>query len=336
MRASIGYDVRHIFILVLPSYIIDAIRPKLDEKMSELIITLVCSKCEGTNIVRDAIAGELVCGDCGLVIQEDIIDRGAEWKAFTYQEELSRARAGGPTRFSHYDKGLSTIIRVDRDAYGRLLSSKVRRQMWRLRNWQIRSRVHTSQSRNLSQAMNELQRMSEKLNISSSVQEMAAVIYRKALNKDLIRGRNIAAIVAGSLYVACRFTKIPRTLKEITEVSLRDKKEIARAYRLIVRTLKMRMPIDNPIDYVTKVAEKAGVSSDVEGLAIKIIRDAREKHVAMGKDPAGLAAAALYIASKIRKEKATQTHLAKAANVTEVTVRNRAKDLRKRLHSDSS
>ncbi len=307
-------------------------RFKLDEKMSEQIVTqVVCSECESTNIVRDLIAGELVCGDCGLVIQENILDRGAEWKAFTHQEEVSRARAGSPTKYSHYDKGLSTVIHVDRDAFGRLLSPKVRRQMWRLRRWQIRSRVHASQSRNLSQAMNELQRLSEKLHISSSVQEMAAVIYRKALNKDLIRGRNIASVVAGSLYVACRFTKIPRTLKEIAEASLRDQKEIARAYRLIVQTLKMKMPIDNPMEYVTKIAEKAGISSDVEGLAIKIIQNAKNKHVTMGKDPTGLAAAALYMASKIKRKKTTQSSLAKAANITEVTVRNRAKDLGKKL-----
>ncbi len=300
--------------------------------MSEQIVTQpVCSECKSRNIVMDTIAGELVCGDCGLVITENIVDPGAEWKAFTPQEKLSRARVGGPTKYSHYDKGLSTVIRVDRDAFGRLLPAKVRRQMWRLRTWQIRSRVHASQSRNLSQAMNELQRLSEKLHISSSVQEMAAVIYRKALKEDLIRGRNIAAIVAGSLYAACRFTKIPRTLKEIAEASVRDQKEIARAYRLIVQTLKMKMPIDNPIDYVTKIAERAGVSSYVEGLAIKIIRDAKNRHVAMGKDPTGLAAAALYIASKIKKEKTTQSKLAKAANVTEVTIRNRTKDLRKKV-----
>ena len=302
-----------------------------EQTHARVVTHIVCSECKSTNIVRDITAGELVCGDCGLVIQENILDRGAEWKAFTHQEELSRARAGGPTKYSHYDKGLSTVIHVDRDAFGRLLSPKVRRQMWRLRTWQIRSRVHTSQSRNLSRAMSELERLSEKLHISSSVQEMAAVIYRKALNKNLVRGRNIAAIAAGSLYAACRFTKIPRTLKEIEEVSLRDQKEIARAYRLIVQNLKMKMPIDNPIDYVTKIAEKAGVSSDVEGMAIKIIRDAKNRHVAMGKDPTGLAAAALYIASKIKKEKKTQGHLAKAANVTEVTIRNRTKDLMKSL-----
>jgi len=180
--------------------------------------------------------------------------------------------------------------------------------------------------------MNELQRLSEKLHIPSSVQEMAAIIYRKALNKGLVRGRSIAAIVAGSLYAACRFTKTPRTLKEITEASLRNHKEISRAYRLIVLNLKMKMPIDNPLDYVTKIAEKTEVSSDVEGLAIKIIRDAKSKHAAMGKDPSGLAAAALYIASKFKKVKITQSHLAKAADVTEVSIRNRKNDLMKRLN----
>ena len=184
--------------------------------------------------------------------------------------------------------------------------------------------------------MSELQRLSEKLYIPSSVQEMAAVIYRKALKKRLVRGRNIASIVAGSLYAACRFTRIPRTLKEIAEASPRPQKEISRAYRLIVRTLKMKMPIDTPMDYVTKIAEKAGVSSEIEGLAIKIIQDAKKKHVTMGKDPSGIAAAALYVASKLKKEKITQSQLAKAANLTEVTIRNRKRDIMKKLNLNFS
>jgi transcription initiation factor TFIIB len=161
---------------------------------------------------------------------------------------------------------------------------------------------------------------------------MASVIYRKALKKDLVRGRSIAAIVAGSLHTACRFTKTSRTLREIAEASLRHQKEIAAAYRLIVRTLKMKMPIDDPMNYVTKIAEKAKVSSDVEGVAIKIIRNAQSKLATMGKDPSGLAAAALYIASKLKKEKISQTQLAKAADTTEVTIRNRRKELEKRLN----
>ena len=152
----------------------------------------------------DIEMGELVCGNCGLVIEENALDRGAEWGAFTNQEKESRERVGVPTRYYQSDKGLSTVILVDRDAFGRPLSPEVRRQMWRLRRWQIRSSFGASKYRNLSQAMDELQRLSEKLHIPSSVREMAAVIYRKALDKDLIRGRCIAAIVAGALYAACR------------------------------------------------------------------------------------------------------------------------------------
>ncbi len=294
----------------------------------------MCPECGGTNLVRDMEMGESVCGGCGLVIQEGILDQGAEWRAFTPQERRSRARVGAPTRYFHYDKGLSTVIRVDRDAFGRPLSPKVKRQMWRLRRWQLRSSYHASRDRNLSKAMNELQRLSEKLHIPSSVQEMAAVIYRKALNQNLVQGRSIAAMVAGALYSACRFTKTPKTLKEITAVSTGDSK-VSRAYRLIVQSLKMMMPIDDPLDYVTKIAEKANVSSEVEGLAIKIIRDAKTKHATMGKDPSGLAGAALYIACKLRKEKITQSHLAKAADITEVTIRNRKRELIESLDLNS-
>jgi transcription initiation factor TFIIB len=300
--------------------------------MSKQTVTQArCPECKSIGMVRDVEMGEFVCGNCGLVIEESIINRGAEWRAFTPQESKFRARAGAPTKYSHYDKGLSTTIRVERDALGHPLSPKVRRQMWRLRRLHLRSNVHASKDRNLYRAMSELQRLSEKLHIPSSVQEMAAVIYRKTLDKDLVRGRSIKAMVAGSLYVACRFVKMPRTLKEITEASPRHLKEISRAYRRIVQNLKIEMPIDNPIDYVTKIAEKAGVSSDVEGLAFKIIRTAKNKHATVGKDPSGLAAVALYMASKLKKEKTKQTLLAKAAGVSEVTLRNREKELIQKL-----
>ena len=160
---------------------------------------------------------------------------------------------------------------------------------------------------------------------------MAAIVYRKALNEGLVRGRSIGGMVAGALYASVRFTKLPRTLKEISEASQRTSKEIARSYGVIVRNLDMRMPIDDPADYVTKVADKAKMSSDVEGLAIQLIRAAKKNYATTGKDPSGLAAAALYLSARMLKEKTTQARLAKAANVTEVTVRNRKRDLMKSL-----
>ena len=299
--------------------------------MTKQIVTVRCPECGSTNLVADSEMGEYVCGRCGLVIEENIPSHEAEWRAFTLQERDARARAGTPTDYSHYDKGLSTVIRVERDAFGRPLSPQVKQQMWRLRRWQTRSKVHASQSRNLMLAMSELQRLSDILHIPSSVHDMAAIIYRKTLNEGLVRGRSISGMVAGALYAAIRFSKLPRTLKEIAEASQRTQKEIARSYSVIVRNLDMRMPIDDPTYYVTKVAEKAKVSSDVEGLAIHLIKIAKKNYATTGKDPSGLAAAILYLSARMLKEKVTQARLAKAANVTEVTVRNRKRDLMKSL-----
>jgi len=291
-----------------------------------------CPECGSTNVVHDYDTGETICGGCGLVLREQMMDKGPEWRAFTQEEKASRSRVGVPTSYSVHDKGLSTAIgRVDRDAFGRKLPLSTRLQMWRLRKWQIRSRVHSSVDRNLAQAMAELDRLSDKAYIPGPVKEKAAVIYRKALDKGLVRGRSIAAIAAASLYAACRTTRTPRTLREIAEASFVDKKDVARCYRLLLRDLKIRMPIADPLTYVSKIAERTGISGQTQGVAIKILHEAKRKRASAGKDPMGLAAAALYIACLQRNEKKTQKDIAEAAGVTEVTVRNRYKSLRRQL-----
>ena len=120
-----------------------------------------CPECSSNNLVHDNDTGETICGDCGLVVYEQMMDKGPEWRAFTSEEKASRSRVGMPTSYSIHDKGLSTTIsQVDRDAFGRKLPMSTRLQMWRLRKWQIRSRVHSSVDRNLAQAMGELERLS--------------------------------------------------------------------------------------------------------------------------------------------------------------------------------
>ncbi len=294
-----------------------------------------CPQCGSPDLIKDKEMGEVACSKCGLVISDDMLDRRPEWRAFTLEEKRSRRRTGAPVDYSHYDKGLSTIIRPNRDAFGRPLPLKVKRQMWRLRKWHIRSRIHASDYRNLMRAMNELERLSEKLRLPSSVQEMAAVIYRKALDKGLVRGRSIASIAAAALYVACRSTKTPKTLNEVVDASLRGRKDIARSYRLLLRTLRMKMPIHDPLDYISKFAEKAGISGGVQGFAVKILREAKRKRLIMGKDPMGVAAAVLYIACQLKGEEVTQKQIADVAEVTEVTIRNRKKELMKKLDIDS-
>jgi len=292
-----------------------------------------CPECGSSNLVHDYDTGETVCGDCGLVLYEQMMDKGPEWRAFTQEEKASRSRVGVPTSYSVHDKGLSTAIsQVDRDAFGRKLPLSTRLQMWRLRKWQIRSRVHSSVDRNLAQAMAELDRLSDKVYIPPPIKEKAAVTYRKALDKGLVRGRSIAAIAAAALYAACRGTGTPRTLREIAEASLVDKKDVARCYRLLLRELDIHMPIADPLTYISKIAERTGISGKTQGIAIQILREARKKRAAAGKDPMGLAAASLYIACLKNNEKKTQKDIAEAAGVTEVTVRNRYKTLKKQLN----
>ena len=257
--------------------------PKVPQRLAEN-----CPECASKNLVHDYDTGETICGGCGLVLYEQMLDKGPEWRAFTQQEKTSRSRVGMPTSYSIHDKGLSTTIsQVDRDAFGRKLPLSTRLQMWRLRKWQIRSRVHSSIDRNLAQAMGELDRLSGKVSISPPIKEKAAVIYRKALDKGLVRGRSISGIAAASLYAACRQSGAPRTLSEIAEASLVDKKDVARCYRLLLQELDFHMPIADPLTYVSKIAEKNGVSGKTQGTAIAILREARTKTVCSRKRPDG-------------------------------------------------
>jgi transcription initiation factor TFIIB len=291
----------------------------------------VCPQCGSPNLVTDGTNGEVVCSQCGLVIVEDILNQAPEWRAYTLEQRRSKSRTGAPIRYSHFDKGLHTTIQGFKDASGHQLSTKAKRRAWRLRKWHNRTRVRDSRNRNLMQAMNELQILSERLHVSSSIKELAAVIYRKALDEDLIRGRSIAAIVAASMYVACRFTKMPKTLNDIAEVSARSRGEVSRAYRLLVQTLKIEMPSHDPLSYVSRIAEKTKISGNVQGVAVKILQKAKRKRITVGKDPAGVAAAVLYIACQIKGKNVTQKEIAEAAGRTEVTLRNRKKEIIKKL-----
>lgn len=308
-----------------------SITPEISKPQHHLIEK--CPECTSKNLIHDYDTGETICGDCGLVLYDQMLDKGPEWRAFTQEEKASKSRVGAPTSYSIHDKGLSTVIsQVDRDAFGRKLPVATRLQMWRLRKWQIRSRVHSSSDRNLAQAMSELDRLSGTMNIPTQIKEKAAVIYRRILEKGLVRGRSINAIAAASLYAACRRNETPRTLREISEASLVNKKDVARCYRLLLQELDVHMPIADPLTYVSKIAEKNGISGKTQGTAIAILRAARRKRVVSGKDPMGLAAAALYIACLQNSEKITQKDIAEAAGVTEVTIRNRYKALKTQLN----
>ena len=295
----------------------------------------VCPECGSGKIIQDGGSGETVCEGCGLVIAEPAINTGPEWRAFTQKEIETRTRVGLPLSFSVHDKGLSTMIGpIGQDALGRRLPQDTKYKMFRLKQWNTRSMRNASKDRNLSHAMSELQKTSEKLHIPSIVQERAAVIYRKALKRGVVRGRSISTMVASSIYVACRMTQTPRTLVEVERHSSIDKKDISRCYRFLLRELDLRMPVPRAKLRVPKIASAVELSEDTQRKAINILGEADRLRITSGKAPMGMAAAALYLACVMNGENRTQKVLAEASGVTEVTIRNRYKDLKSSLDLD--
>ncbi len=293
------------------------------EQESESTGQQTCPECESESITSDG-GGELVCEDCGLVIEDENIDRGPEWRAFNHSERQSKSRVGAPTTQTMHDKGLTTQIDwKDKDAYGRSLSSEKRSQMHRLRKWQERIRTKDAGERNLQFALSEIDRMASALGVPRSVREVASVIYRRALNEDLIRGRSIEGVATACLYAACRQEGIPRSLEEVSDVSRVEQKEIGRTYRYVAQELELKMEPVDPKQYVPRFASELELSEEVQSKANEIIDTTAEQGLLSGKSPTGYAAAAIYAASLLCNEKKTQREVADVAQVTEVTIRNR-------------
>jgi len=296
---------------------------------------LVCPICNSKNIIKDYERAEIVCADCGCVLQQNLFDTGPEWRAFDHEQRVKRSRVGAPITYTIHDKGLSTVIDWrNKDSYGKEISAERRAQLYRLRKWQRRIRVSDASERNLAYALSELDRIASKLGLPRNVRENAAMLYRGAVEKGLIRGRSIEGVAAAALYAACRICKVPRTLDEIAEVSRVDRKEIGRTYRFLTRELNIKLAPTSPIDYVPRFASELNLPGEVESKAIAILQKASEKGLTSGRGPTGVAAAAIYIASVLHGTRRTQREVADVAGVTEVTIRNRYKELTEHLDID--
>jgi len=287
-----------------------------------------CARCSKNSMMTDNVTGEKFCENCGYVDSSPIVDSSQEWRSFA-DDTGNRARAGSPTSLTMHDMGLATIINPqNRDATGKPLSASMKSTIERLRTWDSRSQIHDPSDRNLRLAFSELNRLKDKLSLSDSVVEKAAYIYRKAMDKKLVKGRSISGMIGSALYAACRDTEIPRTLKDVASASNVKKKDIARCYRLLVKELDLKMPVTDPIQCVARIASMINISEKTKRYAIKILKTAQKNKESSGKHPMGLAAAALYLSCVKNGEDKTQRDVAEAANVTEVTIRNRYKGLK--------
>ena len=306
-----------------------------DKEKQKIEETVKCPECNNSFIIRDQSRAELICRNCGLVIDEDLIDYAPEWRAFDSEQREKRSRVGAPMTYMIHDKGLSTMIDwKNRDSYGKSIPTRNRAQIYRLRQWQRKIRISNSVEKNLMVALSALDRMSSGLSLPRAVRETAAMIYRKAALKNLIRGRSAEGITAASLYAACRQCNVPRTLDEISKAAHMSKKEIGRSYRFISRELKLKLLPTSPQDYISRFCSELKFSSDVQAKTLEILKEAAKHELTSGRGPTGIAAASIYISSILCGERRTQSEISEVACVTEVTIRNRYKELAEKLDID--
>jgi transcription initiation factor TFIIB len=288
-----------------------------------------CIRCGKSSLLTDGVTGEQFCSKCGFVISEKVNESGPERRSFSTQGGADTARTGAPTSLTIHDRGLSTVINpANKDATGRPLSSSMKSTITRLRTWDSRSQSNVSEDRNLKQALTELNRLKDKLAVSSNILEKAAYLYRKALEKKLVRGRSISSMIAASLYAACRDAETPRTLNDVADAANVKRKDISKCYRLLHKELELKMPVVDSTQLIARISSKLEIPEKIKRYAVKVLQEAQERKESAGKDPMGLAATALYLSCVKNGVSITQRDLAEASGVTEVTIRNRYKGLK--------
>ena len=282
-----------------------------------------CPECGRTNLHHNVDKGEIMCRSCGYILDDKHISLGKEWRDFDEGDDNEMRRSGAPTSYTKYDMGMGTVIGTEMDGFS--LDKKQRYKLQRLKKWQ--KRLSTVMEKNLKIALGELRRLSSFLNLPQSIEEEAAKTYTEAVQKNLVRGRSIESVVAGVVYASCRRQNIPRTLEEISESSGISKKEIGRSYRYITRELKIKILPSNPVDYISRFASILNYGPETQSHAVEILSEALGLELTSGRGPIGIAAAALYIAGLLKGERRTQRDISEVSGVTEVTIRNRYKEI---------
>ena len=300
--------------------------------MGENRVSRRCGERGSTDLIRDIDTGELVCERCGYVLASSPIDHGPEWRSFNAEQRDKKPRTGAPLTLVVYDQGLSTVIDWrNRDSHGRRLKPSQRARVYRLRKWHRRTKVSGSRQKNLAYALSEMMKVSQKLTLPKSVLETASMIYRNIVRERHTKGHSISGIAAATIYMACRKCKVIRSIEEVAMAASMSKKECARIYRHLLRKMDFDVPLVNPQGYISKFASSLSLSGDTESVALDLLNQAVELKLTSGRGPTGIAAACTYMACLLTDEPRTQGEIANEASVTEVTIRNRYKELAQEL-----
>jgi len=299
---------------------------------SEYDVKCNLDACKTYPVITDSERGEVLCGGCGLILVQNMVDQSKDSYGYTQEEFMTQTRTGPPLSLTMNDKGLSTVIGNNVDSTGKSLSNKNKLAFMRLRLWDKRSRSRSTYS--LSKAFTQLNAMKTKLAIPDNVVEHAAYIYRKAVAAKLTRGRTMSSLISASLYAACRETNTPRTLDDIAVTGNIERRALSRDLRTLIRRLDLRLDQYDPGSFIVKLANNLNLKEKTKRDALDFLKRAEEKEITSGKHPVALAAASLYLSSVLNGERLSQKKFSGASRISDVTIRNRVAQLKKTLDLD--
>ena len=293
-----------------------------------------CPECM-SSLVDDLLNGETICSGCGIVVNEQLADYGPEVLSSSLEDKMKLARATGHTTYSQHDLGISTSISISaKDFSGKSINYKIAHQMHTLRKWQQRVRVASAKERRLSNVLTTITNICENNNLSKNVLETASMIYRGMDGQVAIKGKSIVCMSAATIYMACKQCDVVRSLEEICKTACSPKevktktKLAARYYRMMVMEMgAATAPVVSIDKYISRIANMTRTEVRVTRLALEVAEKANSINVTDGKDPNGIAAAYLYMSSVLLGQNILQKDVSAIAGVTEVTIRNRCREI---------
>ncbi len=293
-----------------------------------------CPECQSA-LIDDIHNGEIICSGCGLVAMEQMSDYGPESRVTNLEDKMKLARATGQTTYSQHDLGIRTEIALGtKDFSGKTINSEVANQMYNLRKWQTRIRVSSPRERRLANILSKIGETCQALSLSRNVIESASMIYRNFEGQFEAKGKSVSCMSAATIYMACKQCDVIRSLDEICKATGSSKEEkmneklTAKYYRMLVMELgSNNAPVVTLDKYISKIANLAKLEVRVERLAAEIAEKTQDHNLADGKAPNGLAAAYLYISSTLLGQNILQRDVSSIAGITEVTIRNRCKEI---------
>ena len=290
--------------------------------------------CKKISIITDYHTGEIACSNCGAVSSQQVVDTGSETVRLSGDDYQNNSRVGRKISLKMVDMGLSTIIESkDRDVSGKILSNENKRMFYRLRMWDRNSRSANS-VKSFQKAFTMLDAIGTKLGLPESVVEHTAYLFRKIAAKRILTGRSTSVMICAATYIACRSLNTPRTLQDISDAGNIKKKNLQRTYRFLAKELDIYPQAYNPIEFVTRISKSLSVSEKTERLAFKILKLAKEQNVSTSKNPMAMAAAAVHLASILNSEKVSQLKISEVSQISAVTIRDRTKEIRKKIGGD--